>query len=49
MVATGLPIIVAVTDIGVENGELSSGLGTAMVGAGMLTVLIFPALSLIHI
>ena len=45
MVATGLPIIVAVTNIGTENGELASGTATAMVGAGMLTVLVFPALA----
>jgi len=44
--ATGLPIIVAVTGIGVERGELDAGLAAALVGAGMLSVLIFPALAL---
>lgn len=44
--ATGLPIIVAVTGIGVDRGELDSGAAAALVGAGMLSVLIFPALAL---
>ena len=44
--ATGLPIIVAVTQIGVEREILSSATAAALVGAGMLTVLIFPALGL---
>ncbi|GAA4365819.1 cation:proton antiporter [Agromyces bauzanensis] len=44
--ATGLPIIVAVTAIGVDRGELSSGLAAALVGAGMLSVLLFPLTAL---
>lgn len=44
--ATGLPIIVAVTAIGVEDGDLPSGTATALVGAGMLSVLLFPLLAL---
>jgi Kef-type K+ transport system membrane component KefB len=40
--ATGLPIIVAVTAIGVDAGILREGLGAALVGAGMLSVLLFP-------
>ena len=44
--ATGLPIIVAVTDIGVESGDLSAGTASALVGAGMLSVLLFPLLAL---
>lgn len=46
--ATGLPIIVAVTAIGQERGLLPSGIATALIGAGMLSVLLFPALALIH-
>lgn len=46
--ATGLPIIVAVTVIGQERGLLSSGLATALVGAGMLSVLLFPLLALVQ-
>lgn len=44
--ATGLPIIVAVTRIGVDRGELTSGVAAALVATGMLSVLIFPALAL---
>lgn len=40
--ATGLPIIVAVTAIGVEEEIISSGVAAALVGAGMLSVLLFP-------
>lgn len=40
--ATALPIIVAVTSIGVEKQIISSGLASALVGAGMLSVLVFP-------
>lgn len=45
--ATGLPIIVAVTAIGVESGDLPSGIAAALVGAGMLSVLCFPILGLL--
>jgi len=44
--ATGLPIIVAVTDIGLADGDLATGTATALVGAGMLSVLLFPLLAL---
>ncbi|GGR24143.1 cation:proton antiporter [Agromyces mediolanus] len=44
--ATGLPIIVAVTAIGVDRGELPSGTAAALVGAGMLSVLVFPLVAL---
>ena len=43
--ATGLPIIVAVTAIGVESGDLQPGTASALVGAGMLSVLLFPLLA----
>ena len=42
--ATGLPIIVAVTAIGVDTGDLQAGTASALVGAGMLSVLLFPLL-----
>jgi Kef-type K+ transport system membrane component KefB len=45
--ATGLPIIVAVTGIGVQRGELTSSLAASMVGAGMVSVLLFPMLGLL--
>jgi len=44
--ATALPIVVAVTEIGVESGDLSAGTAAALVGAGMLSVLLFPLLAL---
>lgn len=40
--ATGLPVIVAVTSIGTAEDLLSPGLAAALVGAGMLSVLLFP-------
>lgn len=47
LAATGLPIIVAVTAIGVERGMLDSGTAAALVGAGMLSVLIYPLVAMI--
>lgn len=44
--ATGLPIVVAVTDIGVTAGDLPVGTATALVGAAMLSVLLYPLLGL---
>lgn len=44
--ATGLPIIVAVTAIGVEAGLLAPTTAAALVGAGMLSVLLFPLVAL---
>lgn len=44
--ATGLPIIVAITAIGVDAGDITSGTAAALVGAGMLSVLLFPLIAL---
>lgn len=41
-VATGLPIIVAITSIEVDAGIMIPANGAALVGAGALTVLLFP-------
>jgi Kef-type K+ transport system membrane component KefB len=46
--ATGLPIIVAVTDIALDRGLLAPGTAAALVGAGMLSVLLFPLIALGH-
>jgi len=46
MAATGLPLIVVVATIGEADGYVSSGHAAALVTAGVLSVLIFPALSL---
>jgi len=42
LVATGLPIIVAVTSIEVDAGVMLESNAAALVGAGALTVLVFP-------
>ncbi|WP_345764364.1 cation:proton antiporter [Diaminobutyricibacter sp. McL0608] len=44
--ATALPIIVAVTNIGLKEHDLQPGTATALVGAGMLSVLLFPLIAL---
>ncbi len=44
--ATSLPFIVAASMIGMELGELDQATGAALICAGLLSVLIFPALSL---
>lgn len=44
--ATSLPFIVAATQIGVELEKIESATGTALVTAGLLSVLIFPAVAL---
>jgi len=46
MQATSLPFIVAGTAIGQELGLVSAGSAAALVAAGLLSVLLFPALSL---
>jgi Kef-type K+ transport system membrane component KefB len=40
--ATSLPFIVAATQIGVELGTIDTTTGSALVGAGILSVLLFP-------
>ena len=44
--ATGLPIIVAVTAIGVSEDVLSTADAAVLVGAGMLSVLLFPLIAM---
>ena len=45
LVGTALPIIVAITTIEVNAGAMTSSSAAALVGAGALTVLIFPIAS----
>jgi Kef-type K+ transport system membrane component KefB len=45
--ATTLPLVIAVTSIGVEEGLLDPSIAAAMVGGGMITVLLFPMLALL--
>lgn len=44
--ATGLPIIVAVTAIGVDREMLGTDIAAALVGAGMLSVLLYPLIGM---
>ena len=44
--STSLPFIVAATAIGLELGLLDGAQGAALVGAGLLSVLLFPAIGL---
>ena len=44
MQATSLPFIVAGTAIGQELGLITAGSSAALIAAGLLSVLIFPAL-----
>ncbi|MDP3952054.1 cation:proton antiporter [Microbacterium sp.] len=46
LAATGLPIIVAVTAIGVDEKILDPAMAAALVGAGMLSVLAFPLIAM---
>ena len=40
--ATGLPLIVAIVGIGQGRGDISAATGASLIGAGMLSVLIYP-------
>jgi Kef-type K+ transport system membrane component KefB len=45
--ATALPLVVAVTEVGVKANKMSEATAVALVGAGMVSVLLFPLLALI--
>lgn len=42
--STALPLLVVITQIGVQTGQMRPENATALVGAGMLSVLVFPLL-----
>ena len=44
--ATQLPLVVAITTIGVEAGHMKPSTAAALVGAGVLSVLIYPSIAL---
>ncbi len=44
--ASALPLLVAITEIGTETGVMRADEAVALVGAGMLSVLLFPLLAL---
>ena len=41
-VATGLPLIVAIVDIGTDRGAIDADVGASLIGAGMISVLVYP-------
>ena len=43
--ATALPILIAVAQIGVRTGRLHPAIASALIGAGMLSVLLFPTVA----
>ena len=45
--ATTLPLVIAIADIGVTNGDLAADDAAGLVGAAMVSVLLFPALALV--
>ncbi len=45
--ATGLPLIVAVIEVGEERAEIGTDVAAALVGAGMVSVLLYPLLGLL--
>ncbi|MFD8143430.1 cation:proton antiporter [Streptomyces sp. NPDC059708] len=44
--STALPLVVAITTLGVQDGQVEPGEAAALVGAGMVSVLVFPLLAL---
>jgi Kef-type K+ transport system membrane component KefB len=44
--SAGLPLIVVITGLGVESGQMRSDNAAALVGAGLMSVVIFPIVGL---
>ncbi|MEV7419665.1 cation:proton antiporter [Streptomyces sp. NPDC089919] len=44
--STALPLVVAIATLGVQDGELPAGEAAALVGAAMISVLVFPLVGL---
>jgi len=44
--ATALPLVVAITTIGLETGRMSTATAAALVGAAMVSVLVYPLVAL---
>ena len=40
--ATALPLVVAIVGIAQERGAISDAVGASLIGAGMLSVLVYP-------
>ena len=45
--AAALPLLVAITQIGLDTGTMRTEVAVSLVGAGMLSVLVYPLLALI--
>jgi hypothetical protein len=45
--ATSLPLLIAIAEIGVQTGRMLPDNAAALVGAGMLSILLFPITALI--
>ena len=43
--ATALPMVVAITNIGVRTGQMGTDIAAALVGAALMSVLLFPAIA----
>ena len=43
--ATGLPLITAIVGIGIERGAIGRDVGTSLIGAGMISVLVLPLIA----
>jgi hypothetical protein len=46
LTATALPLLVALSQVGLANGTMLPENAAALVGAGMLSVLVFPGIAL---
>ena len=46
LAATGLPLIVAIVGIGEDRGAIDRAVGASLIGAGMLSVLVYPLLAI---
>jgi Kef-type K+ transport system membrane component KefB len=44
--ATGLPLIVAIVGIGTSRGAISKSVGASLIGAGMVSVLVYPLVAM---
>jgi len=43
--ATALPLIVAIVSVGTEHGAIAANVGASLIGAGMISVLVYPLLA----
>jgi Kef-type K+ transport system membrane component KefB len=43
--AAALPVVVAIAQVGVETKQMDAGIAAALVGAGMLSLLLFPQIA----